>query len=126
MRGAARPHPHDTLAPFTGVEVYGEIEARRSEAQDNGDYQADAIQVLEGLEAVRRRPAMYIGSTGAACTTWSTRSWTTRSTRRWPATATRIDVTIHADNSITVMDNGRGIPVDMHPTEKMPGRRSRA
>ena len=56
----------------------------------------------------------------AACTTWCGRSSTTPSTRRWPATATRSQVTLLADGGVRVEDNGRGIPVDMHPVEKRP------
>ena len=85
----------------------------------NNDYGADKIKVLEGLSAVRKRPAMYIGSTSSpgVCITWCTRSWTTPSTRPWQATATRSTSPSHLDGSVTVVDNGRGIPTDIHPTE---------
>ena len=58
--------------------------------------------------------------TAPACTTWSTKSSTTRSTKRWPDSASHVEVTIHYDNSVTVEDNGRGMPVDMHKTENRP------
>ena len=56
-------------------------------------------------------------TTAPACTTWSTRSSTTRSTRRWRAIATRVDVILNGDGSVTVRDNGRGMPVDIHKEE---------
>jgi len=90
--------------------------------KDNGGYQADAIQVLKGLEAVRKRPAMYIGAVSARGLHHLVYEVVDNSVDEALAGyATRIDVTIHPDNSITVVDNGRGIPVDVHKTEKKPG-----
>ncbi len=86
----------------------------------NGDYSAKDIRVLEGLEAVRKRPAMYIGSTGPSglhhlvfevvdnCVDEAMAGF-----------GDRVDITINEDGSVTVKDNGRGIPVDRHPIEKI-------
>src|SRR5437667_3622411 len=89
----------------------------------NGDYTAESIKVLGGMEAVRKRPAMYIGSTGELGLHHLVYDVVDNSVDEALAGyADKIEVTIHIDNSITVIDNGRGIPVDVMEVdgEKIP------
>ena len=92
--------------------------AEPTKAQQKPAYGADDIQVLEGLEAVRKRPGMYIGSTGPRGLHHLVYEIVDNSVDEALAGyATTIDVTILPDGGVRVIDNGRGIPVDIHKTE---------
>src|SRR2546427_3155278 len=122
MRGAVRAASRRYAGSFHARNLMPKKKpAAPKKEKGNGGYQADSIQVLKGLEAVRRRPAMYIGSgSGPGLHHLVYEGVDNSVDEALAGFSTKVDVTIHEDNSITLGDNGRGIPGCIHKTRNKP------